>query len=179
MKSSGTLAAFWFTGGHSVGPGDYRCVHDRCLYAVRDVVRGLNLKGVPRLSIQVMKVPDVSRLYGSGRRYAWPAVVIHPIGAETMDPAAGNNRRDDVGYPCNVSIFEKDNQKLQANLGRHLEWREKICRGLRHQDLPRVPEVIRVTIEPGPIGPYELWKTGLFATTILARCLSREPRGRE
>jgi hypothetical protein len=152
----------------------YRPVHQRCLSTVQARIRALALPGLAASSVVVQKLPW-ARAFTDGR-YAFPGVIVSPLGAETMPAEAGTNRRDDVGYPVHVSIVAADNQDLTSHLAMYLLWREKIARAFRNQPLQGVPEIIRCDVEPHRIVLPEEFIKGIFHSELLLRFVSREPR---
>jgi hypothetical protein len=78
-----------------------------------------------------------------------------------------------------VTILDRDNQEptLQANLDRHLLWRQQIARAFRNQRLNGVPEVINAEVESAEGLLEESWKRELMTSAVLLRFTSRESRG--
>ena len=143
----------------------------QCLTAVRSRSQTLALSGVANQSVVVRKVPD-------DKNITKPAVVIAPLGRETLDPADGTNNRDDVGYPVLVALLDGDNQNPTSNHGRNLLWREKIRRAFHNQRLPGVDAIITTFVEPLPVTDAAAWfERNTFVTAMLLRFISREPRG--
>jgi hypothetical protein len=150
-------------------------IHTRCLAAAQARIRLLGLDGLAGDSVVVEKVP-------AGRNLATlvglPAIVLSPHRA-AMPAVEGTNSLDDVFYDVLVAIFDRDNQEstLQANLGRHMLWRQQIARAFRNQRLSGVPEVINCGVEPAEGLLEEAWKRELMTSAVLLRFTSRETRG--
>lgn len=153
-------------------------VHYQCLLAAQARIQGLSLSGIASASIRVQKVPVASAdLWGATKTYAFPGIILSPLGTERMNPMAGTNVRDDVGYPVVVSIFDADNQSVTANHNKYLLWRQKIARAFRNQRLPGVSEIIYATVETGPILDPAQWMQNRFHSAMTLRFTSREIRG--
>jgi hypothetical protein len=153
----------------------YDSVWHRCLLAVQTQIKSLNLADIDASSVVVQKVPW-ARDFTNGV-HSFPGVVICPWHAEDMNPLAGTNRRDDVGYPVLVSIVAKDNQDLTGNLSSYLLWREKIARHFRNQRLAGVPEIIKTIAAPMSVVLPEAFVKGVFHSAFVFRFISREVRG--
>lgn len=150
-------------------------IHTRCLAAAQARVRSLALAGLPNSAVVIEKLP-VTRNLASG--IGLPAILLSPHRA-AMPSTAGTNSLDDVHYDVLVTILDRDNQEptLQANLDRHLLWRQKIARAFRNQRLNGVPEVINAEVEPAEGLLDEAWKRELMTSAVLLRFTSRESRG--
>lgn len=153
----------------------YDSVWHRCLLAVQTQIKALDLDDVAAASVVVQKVPW-ARDFSNGAR-TFPGIVICPWQTEDMNPLAGTNRRDDVGYPVLVSIVARDNQDLTGNLATYLLWREKIARHFRNQRLLGVPEIIKAIPIPLNVVLPEAFVKGVFHSAIVFRFISRESRG--
>jgi hypothetical protein len=152
-------------------------LHARCLAAVQARIVALALSGVPSDQVVIRKLPAGRRLVGSDG-IGLPAIVISPRRA-AMPPTSGTNGTDDVDYDVLVSILDRDNQEpsLEANMDRHLLWREQIARAFRNQRLIGVETVINAAVEPAEGLLEEAWKHELMASALLLRFTSRETRG--
>jgi len=150
-------------------------IHTRCLTAVQARIRSLALAGLANSAVVIEKLPVTRNLAGS---IGLPAVLLSPRRA-AMPPAAGTNSLDDVHYDVLVTILDRDNQEptMQANLDRHLLWRQQIARAFRNQRLGGVSEVINAEVEPAEGIVDEAWKRELMASAVLLRFTSRESRG--
>jgi hypothetical protein len=151
-------------------------VNERCVLAVQARIRGLRLSDLNAASVVVQKVPWARDFLGANPKYALPGVIIAPWGEEQMNPSEGTNLKDDVGYPVLVSIIAADRQRLVADFGKYLSWRERIARAFRNQPLPGVDEVISCSIDPGPILQPEAFLRGVYHSSMTLRFISREPR---
>ncbi|MEX0675965.1 MAG: DNRLRE domain-containing protein [Pirellulales bacterium] len=150
-------------------------IHTRCLAAVQARIRLLALDGLANERVVIEKLP-AGRNLTSG--VGLPAVILSPHRA-AMPAAAGTNSLDDVHYDVLVAIFDRDNQEptLQANLDRHLLWRQQIARAFRNQRLGGVSEVINSEVEPAEGLLDEAWKRELMTSAVVVRFTSRETRG--
>lgn len=150
-------------------------IHTRCLVAAQARIRLLALAGLANESVVIQKLPAGRNLTtGVGL----PAVILSPHRA-AMPATAGTNSLDDVHYDVLVAIFDRDNQEptLEANLDRHLLWRQQIARAFRNQRLTGVAEVINSEVEPAEGLLDEAWKRELMTSAVLLRFTSRETRG--
>jgi hypothetical protein len=150
-------------------------IHTRCLTAAQARIRLLALTGLDNASVVIEKLPAGRNLTAG---VGLPAVILSPHRA-AMPATAGTNSQDDVHYDVLVAIFDRDNQEptLEANLDRHLLWRQQIARAFRNQRLAGVPEVINSEVEPAEGLLDEAWKRELMTSAVLVRFTSRETRG--
>lgn len=156
--------------------GPAQSVHWRCLNAVVNSVRAMQLAGLQASSVMLLKVPTAVSL--GVAEVPLPSVLVSPYGPEHMNRLQGTNVRDDVEYPVLVSIVDRDNQDPAANnLAQYLDWRQAIARAFRNQSLPAVPEVIGCWVEPNAVVQPESWMKGFFHSSLLLWFISREPRG--
>jgi hypothetical protein len=132
---------------------------------------------VASASVLVRKVPW-DRDVGTGKTFAFPIIQVSPHGQEQMNPAAGTNLKDDVGYGVLVSVMDLDNQS-QSNLReRRLRWREAMIRTFRHARLPGITEVFDCVIEPNVIVHAPNWLDhNLWTSFFVLRFIARETRG--
>lgn len=149
----------------------------RCLRAVQSRLQLLALADIAGSEIIVQKLP-LDRALGSATFHELPAVLVSPE-QESMDPHAGVNQRDDVGYGVRVTLVDRDNQERtrEANLDKFLLWREQIARAFRQQRLSGVPEIYTCIVEPDQVVGSDAWTKNLFASSLVLRFLSRERRG--
>ena len=94
----------------------------QCLTATRSTIRLLGLSGLANDSVVVKKLP-LERIVRGSEAIAMPAVLLTPR-PEIINPYAGTNVKDDIGYGVLVSILAEDNQEptLAANLEKYLSW---------------------------------------------------------
>lgn len=151
-------------------------VHYQCLVAAQARIRGLELPGIADDSVLTRKLP-LDRQIGPDFKPKLPCVLLTPMGVEQMNPRAGTNVRDDVGYPVLCSILSADNQKLELTDDRELKWRERIARAFRNQRLPGVSEVYTTVVEPTSIIVPDGWLKNVWAQGLILRFISREVRG--
>lgn len=145
-------------------------VLEQCLEAIQARIQGMSLSGIANSSVVIQKVP-------SDRNVTRPAIVIGPVGGETVALTSGSNRRDDVGYPVFVGIIAADNQDQDTNRGRNLLWREKIRRAFHAQRLPGVSLNYTCGVETRDIVAPDWFASMRFVSAMVIRCLAREPRG--
>lgn len=162
------------------------------LSAVQTQIQGLSLTDIDNANIQVAQVRNprevVSVMPGL------PGILIFPLGAESMPPAAGTVCKDDIGYPVAVAIFDYSLQATEDdtpagaqtgapdqdyNMDQKFQWRQDIRRKFFHKRLTGVSSVWNCTIEPMPIVDTTEWlntRGGLWVSMMILRFLSREAR---
>lgn len=146
-------------------------VWQRCLSAVQARIQALLLDGLDSANVVIAKLP-------SDQWSTLPAIMISPVDRETLEPTAGTNVRDDVGYPVQITILAADNQEPLADLDRHLGWREQIQRAFRYQRLDAVGEIITTICEPRTVIDPTAWlEQNLYLSAFVLRFVAREPRG--
>lgn len=148
-------------------------VHEQCLNAITIRIKGLSLSGVASNNIIGGNVlprdwKDIDDNY-------LPGVLVTPPGQETQPGTLTG--KDDIGYPCVITMVDKQNQDFQANRARNLLWRQQIFRALRNQPLPAVPGIQLVKIQPGPVIEPTAFKSNRFVSILTAVAISREARG--
>jgi hypothetical protein len=150
-------------------------IHTRCLTAAQARIRLLGLEGLANAAVVVEKLPLTRNL---ATDVGLPAILLSPQ-RSAMPPGDGTNVLDDVRYDVLVTVVDRDNQEptLQANLDRHLLWRQQIARAFRNQRLPGVPEIINAEVEQADALVEEAWKRELMTSSVLLRFTSRETRG--
>lgn len=154
---------FWNTSGTTD-------IFDQCLVAVQGVIQTLNIADIGS-NVVLRKFP-VS--FDSDTR---PIAVVFPV-RETMDPQAGVNSRDDVGYGVGVSTFYAGNHDASdTTIAAQLLARKRIASAFRNQRLAGVPSVWRCYVDPGAVYDLDGWNKQLDAGSLIIRCISREARG--
>jgi hypothetical protein len=146
-------------------------IHRECCLGVQDVLRNLNLAGMPDDKIVLRRVPI-------DRDLTPPYIIICPgPGSETLEE--GTNAAEDWGYPVTIAIGQAANQDLSVqDEGDGGEYRELCIFALHHQrptlltDRLSVP-LKRVTVEPGSVLDTELFKenmdVGWFDVRVVVR----------
>ena len=76
------------------------------LDAVRSDIQALALPGLSAANVVVQKVPGNRAQDLPAVEY--PCILIAPHGAESTDPLAGTNLRDDIVYPVRITILAAD-----------------------------------------------------------------------
>lgn len=147
----------------------------RCLAACLSQVQGLGLDGINTDDMVLQKLPWARAWSNKTRNF--PGLIICPWGSEEMNPMAGVNRRDDVGYPVLISLIAQDNEDLESNLSEYLLWREQINRFFRNQRLTGVPEIIKTVANPLPVWLNDSFSKNIWHSSLSFRFYSREVRG--
>lgn len=151
--------------------------HYTILEAVQTRIRALSLSGLASASVLIRKVP-LARDIGSGLTVALPAVLLSSVGSERLNPTEGTCERDDIGYPVHVAIIAADNQDVTANHDTYLEWRRRIIKAFRNQQITISGSTNTVCqVEPGQITMAEHWRNNLWASELTIRVTMRETRG--
>lgn len=160
--------------------------HYQCLLAAQARVQALSLPGLAAESVIWRKLP-LDRLLGASQPTSLPCVLLTPV-KESMDPAQGLSALDDVVYGVQCTIVAADNQEptLQANFAQYTLWRWKIAMAFRLQSLTGVtvkvggqpqPGIYNAYVEPAEVVLPAAWSANLYASALLLRFVSREPRG--
>jgi hypothetical protein len=141
-------------------------VHDRCMAAVRSRLMALTMTGTPNARVYAKES-------GDWKATQYPCLVLSKAGYTETQPGMTTGK-DDIGYA--VCVEARDAAPIDwERLGpRYTLWRQQMERALRHQRLSGVPEVIEVSIEPGPALEK---RDADVAVRFVARCVSREARG--
>lgn len=152
------------------------------LHAIRADVQALNLPGLAAANVVVQKVPSDRTKDLPAVKF--PCLVIAPYGAETIDPEAGSNLRDDVVYPVLVAVIAAegnddeqplDQQTRDFNL--YLTWRERLRKNFSQQRLS-TELCFKVEVQPLDIVDRTAWfERNVFSSGLLLKCYSRESRG--
>ncbi len=87
------------------------------------------------------------------------------------------NNRDDIGYPCLVTLLDNAGTTEQDRLPTYSLWRQQIFRAIRHQRLSGAPTVMTVEVEPQPIVSWKPPEWLKIFSSIQFRAISRESRG--
>jgi hypothetical protein len=140
-------------------------VHFKALDSIKTTLSNLAISGVT-VYLDDAPYPKTNR--------ALPYVHVSPIGAETLP--AGENNRDDYGYPCLVAIVAT---RSENTLQLKLEWRSTIRKALHHN--PTLISAIGmgcydVVVEPlAVVDPAAI--TGQFwVSAMVVRVLAQETR---
>lgn len=158
----------------------------QCLLAAQARIQALGLPGLASANVIWRKLA-LDRLLGAGQPTQFPCVLLTPA-KESMDPAQGLTALDDVVYGVLCTIVDADNQEptLQANFARYALWRWKIAMAFRSQGLAGVtvlvngqpqPGIYNAYVEPADVVLPAAWSANLYASALLLRFVSREPRG--
>lgn len=148
------------------------------LQAVKTGITGLSLSGLSSSNVLVQKVPSI-RPADLPAATSGPFVVVAPLGAEQIDPAAGTNLRDDKVYPIIAAIVAVDSQSQSANRDTYLTWRQTIIRKFNHNltAFSGVSTVINSVVQPQAIvDPDAFFGRNVFVSAMLVQVTSREPR---
>lgn len=151
-------------------------VHYQCLTAVQTTIQGLDLTGIDDTAILVKKLP-LARVIET-EALSLPVILITPTQA-VIDPSAGNNVFDDIGYGVLVSILYADNQEstCEANLDTVMLAKETISKAFRQQRLTGVSESIQCRIEERETFSASAYRENLLVSSLVIRAICRETRG--
>ena len=146
-------------------------VSSQLLTQIHASIVAIGLTGILDASIRIRKIPVEEPAW------SFPYVMVYPISSETMNPDAGTNQSDDIGYPIGVTMVAADNMDpSDTNLAKYLKWREDIARTFRNQRISGVAESIRSWIEPGLIREPPAWLHNRWNSRLVVRAICREPR---
>ncbi|HEX3993136.1 MAG TPA: hypothetical protein VHX39_18340, partial [Acetobacteraceae bacterium] len=186
----GYASALDANGGTAASPVNYVTVTNgsqaiayQCLTAAQARIQSLLLPNLDGANVVVRKLP-IDRYLGPGQSTGLPAILLTPV-TEQMPPAEGVNSKDDVLYGVLCTIVDADNQEptLTANLPLFTLWRQSIARAFRCQRLNGVASfdgtnpIINASVEPADQLIPAAWTANLYASALLLRFVSREPRG--
>ena len=186
----GYASALDVDGTSSVSPVIYFVATDgaeaiayQCLTAAQARIQLLGLPNLEYGNVIVRKLP-IDRYLGAGQPTGLPAIRLTPA-TEQMPPLEGVNAKDDVTYGVLCTIVDAYNQEptLTANLPQFTLWRQSIARAFRSQRLPGVTSptggnpIINAIVEPADQLIPAAWSANLYASALLLRFVSREPRG--
>lgn len=150
-------------------------IHNQCLDQVQTVIRALGLTDVQSASVVTKKLPlerikDIDSL-------SYPVIIITPEQG-SINPAAGDNVNDDIGYGVGVTLVDADNQErtLEANLNKYLLWLEKVRRAFHCKRLANVSSVNVCHVSPFPPISEHHFLHGLWSSGHLLKFISRENR---
>lgn len=152
------------------------------LQAIRSDVQALNLPGLAAANVVVQKVPSDRAKDLPAEKF--PCLIIAPFGAETIDPAAGSNLRDDVVYPVLVAVLASEKDEYEQPLDQqtkrfnlYLKWRETLRKSFSQQRLS-TELCFKVEVQPLEIVDRAAWfERNVFSSGLLLKCYSRESRG--
>lgn len=127
---------------------------DLAVDAVLRTVKAQTLNGVAQENIKDQDIGDESAFK------AFPAIAIYPgLGGEILDPAAGPNQTDDIGYPVVVGLMDK---KIGQSRRIRLGWRRLLQNKLQHRNFfadfgSDYDGAFDTRIEPGPVMDSGAW----------------------
>jgi len=161
-------------------------IYYQILQAAQIRIRLLQLQDVVDSSVLAWKMPllrAISALTSpaTGKKATYPVVLLTTMDAETNNPQAGTNYRDEIVYSVAVAIVSEletrpEYDQLETNHNRNLLHIERIRKAFLNQRLPGAATVIRCYVESrGQI-------TGLIGDNLegygmVLRFVSRETRG--
>ena len=145
--------------------------HLQCVEAMAADIVALGVAGLGEDQVYTRKLPY-------GRNATLPCVLVSlPLNlGERM--VGGDNAREDVQYPVQISFLVVENQDLEADddFDAVLVWREQLLLHYHNARLSGFASVDRVISEPGQIIDLEHFKAGKLAGNIIAWCQGRRTR---
>lgn len=147
----------------------------RCVDAIEARLAGLVMTtgsgvSLPNASIfkQVIAAPDGIITY--------PCILLtHEGGRESQEGTTTG--KDDIGYPINVYVVDRQGVDFKAKRKTWLKWRQQVFRALRNQRLSGVTESLIVKMEPDAVFDPKLPSYQVVILGFTARCVCRETRG--
>lgn len=141
--------------------------------AVLTRIQGLSLTGMPGGNVVTM-IDAKLRDAVTGAKGELPRIVVtHSEGTETIDPNAGTNASDDIGYPVRVYILAAANQDEQSNSDRWLGWRQSIVGAFHNKRLTVTGlDCFRCVVQPMTIHSQAAWAANLWLSglTVTVSC---------
>lgn len=152
-------------------------IHGLLIDAAVAALRALTFAGIESSKIVGLQVLTDEKSAVS----AIPAVLVCPLGAESMSPEAGTNASDDIGYPIAVVFLAASNDAHTGNRDARLLWRERavdhFIRNRMAVTLPAGSHLIDQFIEPqNAIDPGSWFQKQLFLSAFVVRCVVRKQR---
>lgn len=144
---------------------DEQSVFYRCLLAVAETVRGLDLGGAQQ-NVMVRKLPYKNKKWTVG-------IFVTPV-TETLIAGGGTNVSNDPGYRVQVTIAQRNEQSNTENLDRFLLWRQTVRREFHHKRLSGVAESIINYVEPGPVFLPIAYDDDFDVQAMVIRCTCRD-----
>ena len=146
-------------------------VEESILEAVRTVIQGLALVGIPASHIQLGKIASDRENLLPGL----PGILICPYGSHAPSPSEGTNLRDDMPYRVLVAFIAANNGGSQIdNRDRMFLWVEAVSNAFRHQRLSGVANVYTCIIENDQRFVPGMFKAGYDASILAMRFMTRE-----
>ena len=143
-------------------------IHYEILEAVQAKIVGLALSGISSANVQIRKI-------AWDKDFPKPGVLISPM-PEEINPGAGTNERDDIGYRVAVVVMRVSNQNVkQAEMNQFLLWRQRIDSALLNQRLSGTA-AWRVITEPGGLYIPEAFKQQHDVSALIFRVFVRRDR---
>jgi hypothetical protein len=145
------------------------------LSEVQAKIVALALSGLANGNVVVQQVPT------DGKNFlptaAYPCVIVAPFAGEVIDPAAGTNLRDDIGYQVVAAILAKDHQDA-GKFNAYLLWRERIRKAFINQGLAAGENIWKCEIRPLDVVERSAWfDKSTFVSGQVLVFTSRETRG--
>jgi len=148
----------------------------RCVDAVAARLAGLSMAALngsvsipnDRIYKRTVAAPDGTMAY--------PCIVLSHEGQRESQEGTTTGK-DDIGYPVNVWVLDRDDASREARRKGWLKWRQQVFRSLRNQRLAGVTEVLTVKVEPGMVFDPKLPDYQIVVLGFVVRVLCRELRG--
>lgn len=136
-----------------------------------------NLPGIQAENIKDQDIGDESAFK------SFPAVSVYPgLVAENLDPGAGPNQTDDIGYPVIVALMDVKGSTAHPRQKR-LGWRRRLQNALQHRNFfvdfgADYDGAFDTRVEPGPVMDQAAWFNAphLWISQFTVRVFWRELR---
>lgn len=151
----------------------------RCLQSIASRVTAMGLSGVDARRIKVMKVPvdkGIEKILAEAKLQGVddgsPAIIVAPV-TERRPNGAGNTQVRTL-YGCGVYLWQASQIDPELNQSQQMLWRNRLTLEFHEQPFPGVPGILKSTVEPGQIFPFEVWRKQYDLQTLTIRCESCE-----
>ena len=142
----------------------------QALDAVKTALEALDLDGIGQSNGRI----KVRRFPHDGEHY-FPGITVHPS-KEEYD--VGTNNREDVGYGCQLTMVQNNDNDDDLYLNRVLQWRETIRKTfVEDPTIGTIPDDFRVMVEMGPVFVWDDFAKENYDVSIMTlRVWCRESR---
>lgn len=146
-------------------------VYKQALDNVVDVIKGLNLDGVADNEVVLRKFPwDDTHPPLKGVTVSW----------DKEREAPGTTCRDDIGYPCFVTMVQGSDKGWTNHIDRITQWRESVRRAFHNQRLLNVSSTgtnhLICKVLHSAIELPDKYRNNFDVSQLLVMCWFRESR---
>lgn len=149
----------------------------RCVDALASRLAGLTMD--PADDTPSGTAPNANiykRILPSDYIVQYPCIILSHEGQSEGQPGT-LTQKDDVEYPVNVYLADRNDGNNFARRKSYLLWRQQMFRALRNQRLAGITEVLTVKVQPMQVFDPKLPAYGLVVCGLVCRVWVRETRG--